>query len=1030
MLLAFQTNFKQTHKTIAQGTTYNDILNYNNTLMVAQVYFNINLCDSANPENTIITMVGDTVQNNIYQLITDTNGVAVIDTALYGIYDISIDHIGYEIFKIDSITIFTDTTIYVELMQKRYPPRNMYVDSMTNIATWDEPLITALPLETFEDTIFPPVGWSDYTLCPVGWHRADYDSTPGFIVPRNDGFFAVTDNLNIICDHSDDYLILPVMDLRESDNFSLHFDQYFTGANQQAAYVRYSFDAGASWDVLETMSPASAWIDIEVDLAQFSGLDKQKIWLSFHAHDYDIVGSGWAVDNVAITADPAEILGYYVYLDDIFVAQTSADERYFFFDNLVYGENYTACVKALYECGLSEPDCYSWESSFLKPPNNFQDEYVYNTGEVLLKWNPPINYFTPNGLVSFNIYQDSIKIDSIPYEWQGPNDWIYCLVDSLSPDTYKFYVTAVYELSIYGFPGEYDESPRVADTVDVIWGMPFPFFEYWNSGTFDSNNWIVNDEVGNWIISTIEGNPEPCAEFYWQPQIMEPYESSVTSNYIRADSLDEGSIFFDFDIRVQSQNNTGDEKLRVEVFDGNIWHFLTEFENVETVDFTSYQFDISDIVKQKVFQVRFIAHGINTSDIYGWYIDNISIYRTCEAPYNLTGTVDWFTYENPANKICWVDPKIPVPIEKCLYWDNRNNYTGIGLDQDGIFSVAARWFPTQLEQYDEAWITKIEYYVQDGFTSLKLKIWKGNSAGTIVWLKDVSLTTIPNEWNIVELPNPVLLDNSSQLWVGYTVTAPGGTYPAGADSGPAVTNNGDMMNTGSTWYPISLNGYDNNWNIAVYLDVFINSTETTLVKDEIELPRIQGKIIQYPDYREDNSNRASTNIRALGSFNVYRMDAANGSDYVLYDVVEYDSTQEQYCYFDTVPNVNLQNGYYYKVTAVWESDIDYCESEPAMALESPEDDFVYIFLEDITNVTTDTFVKIFPNPTKDYIKVTSTLPMNEISITDYFGQVVYSCRMNDITSFELNTSNYTAGVYLVRINTNAGAITKKIVIAR
>ena len=106
------------------------------------VTYNISLCKGSNAENAVIIMDRDTCQFISYQLVTDSDGSATIDTALNGFYDIRIDYAGYNIYEIEDFIIYSDTIIDIELTQMYYPPRNLIVDTSTNIATWDIPIDT------------------------------------------------------------------------------------------------------------------------------------------------------------------------------------------------------------------------------------------------------------------------------------------------------------------------------------------------------------------------------------------------------------------------------------------------------------------------------------------------------------------------------------------------------------------------------------------------------------------------------------------------------------------------------------------------------------------------------------------------------------------------------------------------------------------------------------------------------------------------------------------------------------------------
>ena len=71
-------------------------------------------------------------------------------------------------------------------------------------------------------------------------------------------------------------------------------------------------------------------------------------------------------------------------------------------------------------------------------------------------------------------------------------------------------------------------------------------------------------------------------------------------------------------------------------------------------------------------------------------------------------------------------------------------------------------------------------------------------------------------WHDVMLPNPVLIDASQSLMFGYRVVGtdnPDGSFPAGADSGPAVQGYGDLIKGfGNDWASMAYTyALDYNW---------------------------------------------------------------------------------------------------------------------------------------------------------------------------------------------------------------------------
>lgn len=69
------------------------------------------------------------------------------------------------------------------------------------------------------------------------------------------------------------------------------------------------------------------------------------------------------------------------------------------------------------------------------------------------------------------------------------------------------------------------------------------------------------------------------------------------------------------------------------------------------------------------------------------------------------------------------------------------------------------------------------------------------------------------------------------------------------------------------------------------------------------------------------------------------------------------------------------------------------------------------------------YIKIYPNPVSDVITVSSVIPINSIAIYDMLGKKVMSISNTN----QINVSQLIAGVYFVKIKSNSGEITKKVI---
>lgn len=882
---------------------------YSNSLLTGNktVNFEISLCNGSNFDSALITMSNlDTCVFTQYQMHTNDQGFASLNRVAYGYYNIQIDAQNLPPYIIPNVLISVDTTLYIEYSSDNFPPQNLIIDTITNIASWDPPVMTLLNMEKFENELFPPVGWSAYSMCDIGWHQQDDDLAYPFYIPSGDGAYAVSDNVESNsngCNNNLDYLIAPLVSLIENHSYFLQFDYYYDQKNDESAYVIYQHENSSQIEVLETLSSSVGWETKIIDISGFVNSGSKILSFGFHHTDNSwYIPTGLAIDNIQIIGDEPEIYGYQISLYDVIIDTLPPEQTQYYFNDLIDGQTYEFCVKAIYECGVSEAICEVWE--YIEIPTYY-----------------------------------------------------------------------------------------------------LPYFEGWDDRLYTLNNWTVSGTDYNWQINNEIGSPFPSLQFKGDSVTPIEFSSAITSPLIIAENILVGNIFFEFDIKQDLVENTGLDTLLIEISDGSDWHTIYESTSNFDFDFTPQKFDISDIALGNYIVLRISVNGVNSNNIEGWYIDNIHVYRECLSPELLTGEENWVDYSKSAVKITWEMPGNPESISEWIYWDDGENFSGIAGDEK-IFA-AVRWDSGQLQNYESAFITKMRIFPYEEFTFCELRIWSGQNAEELIYSHEVTELTVPGEWNEFILEEPVLIDNSKELWVGYAFDMNYGTYPAGVDKGPAIENYGNMVSYDEHyWFRLSDYGLSGNWNIQAFI------VEDEYVTKERKLGM--------------NSNRNMH--RSLSGFNVYRKQ--NEAEFGLYDFVDYVIGQENYVYYDTTPNVNLQNGYSYKVTATWQSNLDYCESIPAMSMLNPEEDFVYVFLEDIPDNTSKSSLKIFPNPARDYVAIEAVSPIISVRILNLNGQTIIVSNQADEMIVVVNTENLKRGVYLVEVETDTETLSNKLVIAR
>ncbi|MDR1725483.1 MAG: T9SS type A sorting domain-containing protein [Bacteroidales bacterium] len=81
----------------------------------------------------------------------------------------------------------------------------------------------------------------------------------------------------------------------------------------------------------------------------------------------------------------------------------------------------------------------------------------------------------------------------------------------------------------------------------------------------------------------------------------------------------------------------------------------------------------------------------------------------------------------------------------------------------------------------------------------------------------------------------------------------------------------------------------------------------------------------------------------------------------------------------------------------------------------------------LNNAEIDNLTYVYPNPAKEQIMLASSYKMNRVEIYNVLGQQVYSNNVNGIST-SVNIADFAAGQYVVRMYTEGGVATKKIVV--
>lgn len=272
------------------------------------------------------------------------------------------------------------------------------IDSTDVALSWSPAKFNILN-EGFENMQFPPFGW-EATSDPNGWGWHGYlPPDMNFQVPDWDSDFAVTAEYDVFTNGCCDFLVTPSMFFKDDHDYILSFESYYDGTDNQSAYVKYTLDSGLTWQLLETLTPETAWARQYIDLSGIPVVDStQPVRIAFHGDDNGGPGSGWAVDNILVYEDniPLNILGYEVYRDGIKMHSGLLTDTTFL-DLEVPGGTHYYFVKTVYSNCASSSDNINVFIPYedppppplpCDPPQNLTAD-VLDNNDIELNWNSP-----------------------------------------------------------------------------------------------------------------------------------------------------------------------------------------------------------------------------------------------------------------------------------------------------------------------------------------------------------------------------------------------------------------------------------------------------------------------------------------------------------------------------------------------------------------------------------------------------------------------------------------------------------------
>ncbi len=932
-------------------------------------------CSSATLSGTNVKLENLVYPDTLYTATLDTSGIVLFPKVWKGTYELKVTRFNYQTLSLTA-SISHDTTLHVILQQEQSPPANLVVNDKSLKAIWNQPKVVK---ELFSES------WSGGNFSTNGWTIEggfNWFISQTFGNPAPSAMFGWTPQVT----NYSQSLVSKSITGDNSTILTLSYDIYLdnfatTTVNQMAVEL---WD-GTTWHLLKNYDNTKGnipWTTEIVDISSYTNMTFKIRFRAFGGDSYDI--NAWYIDNIKIMEEESSsiltscILGYYFYLNNAITGFVT-DTTYTVPGNLVqYGTSYNACVEAIYASGNSSKTCTDFTSHFLIPPTGLTGTGIEDA--AYLSWIQPVAYkgysgrsAPPSGLMGYYIYRNGVLRDSV----LNPDSLSYYDF-RLDPGTYTYGVSAKYDLTTYGFAGQTDQSIQDGPvTVVIDYGRLLPFFEPWDQGSFNYNDWSFLPDQGNWLMNTNEGNPLPSAEFSWEPT-QNDYVFNLQSPVLTALNVQCAKVWFDFDYYLKDNNFTGQEQLSAEIYYNSRWHTIMTYTNLGDVPWTAQHFDIS-IVRGKAFRIRFTAKGVNSPDINFWRIDNIYIYAICNPALNLAGDAMGFDVQ-----LTWSPPDcsgngflLNEGFEEQQFPPANWTQTITNTDATWSHSDAASYFGVHSGDFSAGVIW--DYYHQD-------------------------------EWLIA---HNIEVTGDLQFWsFAYQGSVHMDHYFVKGSTDHGSTWNILLDMSALTPYP-SASGY-NQWNepynidMANYTGEVIDIAWHAVDGDNLGLWyawAIDDCVIGTKKFFPTDQNRS-----ILG-YDIYRQDFASGA----YNKINSEPVADS-SYLD----LSLPAGEYnYFVNAVL-AECTYLTSSDTINVD------VITGINDSQAGRLD----LFPNPASDILNIASRYMINKVEMMNFIGQSVYTNPFVENRRLQVNVSALQPGVYVVRITTNQGNRVTKITISR
>lgn len=337
----------------------------------------------------------------------------------------------------------------------------------------------------------------------------------------------------------------------------------------------------------------------------------------------------------------------------------------------------------------------------------------------------------------------------------------------------------------------------------------------------------------------------------------------------------------------------------------------------------------------------------------------------------------------------------PEPVQQWLQYDNGDFRRALGGDNEPLIFWSVRFEAEDLADFVGTTLQKVSIYdVGAGEYHLWIYVGGDTAPRTLVRSQNMTLTNT-QAWHEEHIHPAFEIPEDEPIWI--VVGQQGLSRPAAACA--------DMGNHNGRW--VSLDG--ENW---TDMHTF-NMHYTWMLRAFVSNQNGQSLVLSEGGY-------------VLQDFILYR--AYDNMHYEQIATVTAVEGQPFYQYRDFLMD-DEHHEFYYRLTALYLSDEgETCESDFAMALYNPDQNYVWIDDQWAVDDKQEERLRVYPNPAQNTLAVEAK-DLRALAVFNALGQCVVAMEItSDATQIDLG--GLESGLYLLQVHTKNGVLSRRFVVSQ